>query len=522
MKHYLLINLVLISNFIYGQSVGIGTTSPESSAILEVKSTTQGFMMPRMTTAQRDAIVAPKQGLQIYNTDDRCQDIYDGSKWAKNCDMKVNGDSELPANSWRPRADFGGDLRYAPVAFSIGNKGYIGTGFDGTYKKDFWEFDPASNVWTQKADFGGTARQGAVGFSMAGKGYVGTGENGIFNNDFWEYNLTSNVWTQRANFGGSARFNAVGFSIADKGYIGTGATNSSRYKDFWEYDSASNVWTQKLDFGGTARGNAVGFSTTDKGYIGTGSDGIALKKDFWEFIPAGGGLGSWVQKADFAGTARQKAVGFSINNKGYIGTGSISDQVGVKDFWEYNPATNVWLQKADFGGSARFFAIGFSIGSKGYIGVGSDESYYKRDFWEYNTVPESGKVYVENIPSDAVIYQGHDWTSSGNNLYTTLENVNTTTRGLLNADGGFRTKYSGTIVKTIAAGASNIILNINPVVPSDWDFTNTMVTVSVADDPLYLRVTMYLAKLTSPGTITLSINALGAGQIRFNYIVFKL
>ncbi|MBK7808973.1 MAG: hypothetical protein IPJ51_22200 [Saprospiraceae bacterium] len=280
MKHYLLINLVLISNFIYGQSVGIGTTSPESSAILEVKSTTQGFMMPRMTTAQRDAIVAPKQGLQIYNTDDRCQDIYDGSKWAKNCDMKVNGDSELPANSWRPRADFGGDLRYAPVAFSIGNKGYIGTGFDGTYKKDFWEFDPASNVWTQKADFGGTARQGAVGFSMAGKGYVGTGENGIFNNDFWEYNLTSNVWTQRANFGGSARFNAVGFSIADKGYIGTGATNSSRYKDFWEYDSASNVWTQKLDFGGTARGNAVGFSTTDKGYIGTGSDGIALKRIF--------------------------------------------------------------------------------------------------------------------------------------------------------------------------------------------------------------------------------------------------
>ena len=52
------------------------------------------------------------------------------------------------------------------VGFTIGSKGYIGTGYDWQFRlyNDFWEYDPATNAWTQKADFGGTARDRAVGF----------------------------------------------------------------------------------------------------------------------------------------------------------------------------------------------------------------------------------------------------------------------------------------------------------------------------------------------------------------------
>src|SRR5438552_3611955 len=78
----------------------------------------------------------------------------------------------------------------------------------------------------------------------------------------------------------------------------------------------------------------------------------------------------WVQKADFGGGGRNLAAGFSIGDKGYIGTGHSTGY--VKDFWEYDPPTNVWTKKADFGGSARNAAVGFSIGTKGYIGTGSD------------------------------------------------------------------------------------------------------------------------------------------------------
>src|SRR6266480_3335843 len=49
-------------------SVGIGTTTPNASSILEVKSTTKGVLIPRMTKTQRDAIASPAQGLLIYQT----------------------------------------------------------------------------------------------------------------------------------------------------------------------------------------------------------------------------------------------------------------------------------------------------------------------------------------------------------------------------------------------------------------------------------------------------------------------
>lgn len=143
--------------------------------------------------------------------------------------------------------------------------------------------------------------------------------------------------------------------------------------------SGFSQWTQKADLTGGKRYEAVGFSIDGKGYIGTGID-LTRKKDFWEYDPS---TDTWTQKADFGGGARNLAVGFSIGNKGYVGTGTGDDGL-KKDFWEYDPATNTWLQKADFGGDARIAAVGFSIGNKGYIGTGNSGGAFKKDFWEYD------------------------------------------------------------------------------------------------------------------------------------------
>jgi hypothetical protein len=51
-----------------GVSVGIGVSSVNAAAILQADSTTKGFLPPRMTTTQRDAISSPPAGLVIYNT----------------------------------------------------------------------------------------------------------------------------------------------------------------------------------------------------------------------------------------------------------------------------------------------------------------------------------------------------------------------------------------------------------------------------------------------------------------------
>ena len=64
---FLLPIFVLLQLSLYAQ-VGIGTATPAASSQLEVTSTTKGFLPPRMTTVQRDAIVSPATGLVIFNT----------------------------------------------------------------------------------------------------------------------------------------------------------------------------------------------------------------------------------------------------------------------------------------------------------------------------------------------------------------------------------------------------------------------------------------------------------------------
>jgi hypothetical protein len=74
-----------------GSNIGIGTTTPNASAIAEMNSTNQGFLPPRMTTTQRNAIVSPASGLQIYNSTTGCLNFYSGSAWYEVCGTVVSG-----------------------------------------------------------------------------------------------------------------------------------------------------------------------------------------------------------------------------------------------------------------------------------------------------------------------------------------------------------------------------------------------------------------------------------------------
>ena len=71
-------------NSIYINSTGavaIGTTSTNASAQLQVDSTTKGFLPPRMTTTQKNAIASPATGLQVYDTTLNRPCFYDGTTW---------------------------------------------------------------------------------------------------------------------------------------------------------------------------------------------------------------------------------------------------------------------------------------------------------------------------------------------------------------------------------------------------------------------------------------------------------
>ena len=65
----------------YSQSVGIGTTTPNVSAQLDISSTAKGLLIPRMTSTQRNAIAAPIKSLLVFDTDINSFMFYDGTSW---------------------------------------------------------------------------------------------------------------------------------------------------------------------------------------------------------------------------------------------------------------------------------------------------------------------------------------------------------------------------------------------------------------------------------------------------------
>ncbi len=57
---------LLCSQNLWSQ-IGIGTTNPASSAKLEISSTSKGFLPPRMTASDKNAISSPQQEVDIFN-----------------------------------------------------------------------------------------------------------------------------------------------------------------------------------------------------------------------------------------------------------------------------------------------------------------------------------------------------------------------------------------------------------------------------------------------------------------------
>ena len=97
MKKILILLAIFTSIVATAQSVGINAdgAAASASAMLDVSSTTKGFLPPRMTGAQRATITSPAQGLMIYCTDCGSSgepQYYDGTQWKK----LIDGTATLP------------------------------------------------------------------------------------------------------------------------------------------------------------------------------------------------------------------------------------------------------------------------------------------------------------------------------------------------------------------------------------------------------------------------------------------
>ncbi|MEL6274930.1 MAG: kelch repeat-containing protein, partial [Bacteroidota bacterium] len=391
--------------------IGINTdnAAPDSSAILDLKSSRQGFLYPRMTTTERDAILRPAIGLTIFNLDDQCTDIYDGTTWMKDCPLRDITDS-LDLDNWVLLSNGAPFSRSNGAAFSINGKGYFVTGspWDNT-SQDLYEYDPVQNSWDQKASFPGTPRSGAVGFALDGKGYIGLGSD--INNhyqDMYAYDPATDSWSTVAAFPGIPRTEAFSFTINNKAYVGGGSRTGGTqvFNDLYEYDSTTDSWTPKTDLPGGERTNAVAFAIDGKGYVGGGFNfNLTIAKQFYAYDPS---LDTWSEIAPFSGPVVSSAGSFSLNGKGYVVTGT--GQVGsvlvlTNGFYEYNPTSNSWTQQPNFPGPERSFTTTLTIDNQAFLigGIVAPSYNIFNDVWKFNG--DIRPVYQLAIPAGGVILE---------------------------------------------------------------------------------------------------------------------
>lgn len=103
--------MIITCNSLNAQvAVNIDGSSPDGSAMMDVKSSEMGFLPPRMNTTQREAISFPATGLMIYNTDSTSLEFWNGSAWY---DIRsggfytppifIQGSCPVPAAYWMDR-----------------------------------------------------------------------------------------------------------------------------------------------------------------------------------------------------------------------------------------------------------------------------------------------------------------------------------------------------------------------------------------------------------------------------------
>jgi N-acetylneuraminic acid mutarotase len=293
-------------------------------------------------------------------------------------------------NAWTQKASMPGNARHRPFTFSIGSRGYLGCGWNGTIMyQDVWEYDPGTNSWAQKSDYPPGPRLSAFGFTIGNKGYAGCGLDEFLysQSDFYEYNPVTNTWTTKASFTGTPMFGASAAVVNNNGYVFFGDDWDIayyRHNEVYKYDPANNTWAYVSAFPVDGRRDAVGFTIGNKIYIGTGNDNLYNENgDWWQFDPSNN---AWMQKANFGGSARSQAVGFAVGGKGYLGTGGILDEV---DFWEYDPVLNSWQEVNTFPGQGRENSASFVIGNIAYVTCGTSGTNYN-DLWEFNPLHITG------------------------------------------------------------------------------------------------------------------------------------
>ena len=283
MKKLTLIYLLGISNLLMGQ-VGIGTSTPDASAVLELSSTSKGFIPPRMTAVQRDNIASPAQGMVIYCTDCGARgqlQVFDGVEYSditggprsRTARSQVGDDIDGEAS--------GDQSGYSVAISSDGTIVAVGAPYNdgsGSNAGHVRVFEYSNGVWSQLgSDIDGEAAGDQFGSDVAlsddgsilAVGATLNDGNGSDAGHVRVFEFSNGTWSQLgADIDGEAAgdrsgwrvsLSSDGTKLAAGGYLNDGAGSEAGHVRVFEY--SSGTWNQLgADIDGESAGDYAGVS----------------------------------------------------------------------------------------------------------------------------------------------------------------------------------------------------------------------------------------------------------------------
>jgi FG-GAP repeat len=264
-------NIILAAYFSFlfthaaiGQSVGVGTTTPDNSAALDISSNNKGVLLPRTTSAQRKAIASPATGLLVYDTDKSCLFMFDGVKWQPLVFTTLNN---LPGIERAP--DSVGAADYFGFSVDIsGNYAVAGAPPDkvnGVVRGSAYVFERVNNSWIQTARL--IANDGAAndefGYAVSISGdYIAVSAYGdntsVVDNhgSVYIFHRVAGVWTQEFKIrpGDFAEEDNFGWSISISGdnlIVGSISDDNGAIANtgsIYFYQRSGTTWTQLNKF----------------------------------------------------------------------------------------------------------------------------------------------------------------------------------------------------------------------------------------------------------------------------------
>ena len=376
-RHLLTIAIALLCLQSAAQNIGINEdgSTPDGSAILDIKSDDKGLLIPRLSSAQMLTISNPVDGLLIFNTDESSFYFYDDGLWLPILD-EINGDGHWEKNgstvfNTTDAIAINRDKASSGTTFNIasGSNVLFGDSLSGSGFKLIWY-----------------ANKGALRF-----GYLDNPFGGYGFDQFWDYDSVGYY-----SFAGGQSSRAKGFGAFAWGYSGWADGDES--VAFFGQARGNNSYT----FGGNSIGNGTftveGTAEEEGGIAMYGYTGGRYA------VAIGGGttgLGASSAREDYS-----VAIGW---NSDAIGQASIA--LGPSDALGYNSFSTGWETEArgNYSSTFGYQTIAYPYGS---MAIG-----------RFNTVQGDSASYQ---PNDQAFVIG-DGTSNNNrsNAFTVLKNGRT-------------------------------------------------------------------------------------------------